>query len=45
MEDLDDIIMSRLQKEKDENKFIYLFKTFKRIESHHYVKQKIIDNS
>jgi hypothetical protein len=25
MEDLDDLIVSRLQKDKDENKFVYLF--------------------
>ena len=45
MEDLDDILMSRLSKNKDENKFIYLYQSFKRLESHLYVKEKIIENS
>jgi hypothetical protein len=45
LEDIDEIIMSRLQKNKDENKFLYLFQSFKRIESHLYVKEKIIENA
>lgn len=45
MDDLDDLIMSRLSKDKDENKFIYLYKTFRRIENHLYFKEKIIDNA
>lgn len=45
MEDIDDILESRLQKGKDENKFIYLIQSFKRVESHLYVKEKIIENA
>ena len=41
MESLDDILMSRLQKNKDENKFIYLIQSYRRIESHLYTKTAI----
>lgn len=41
IEELDDILMSRLQKNKDENKFIYLVQTYKRLENHLYVKSSI----
>ena len=43
MEDIDDIIESRLQKNKDENKFIFLIQSFRRVENHLYVKEKIIE--
>ena len=45
MEDLDDIFMSRLSKNKNENKFIYLYHCFKRLETHLYVKEKIIHHA
>ena len=41
-EDTDEIIVSRLQKVKDENKFIYLINCYRRVESHLYAKEKII---
>ncbi len=41
-EDTDEIIVSRLQKVKDENKFIYLIGCYRRMESHLYAKEKII---
>lgn len=44
MEEIEDIIISRLQKNKDENKFVYIIQTFRRIDSHIYVKEKIIEN-
>ena len=44
MENLDDIIMSRLQKNKDENKFIYLINCYRKLDNHLYVKEKIIEN-
>lgn len=45
LEDLDDILMSRLEKNKAENKFVYLVQSYKRIESHLYVKEKIIEQA
>ncbi|CDW72140.1 u box domain-containing protein [Stylonychia lemnae] len=45
MQDLDDIIMSRLQQNKNENKFVYLFNCYRKIDSHLYVKEKIIENA
>lgn len=45
MEDLDDILMSRLSKNKDENKFIYLYTCYCKLDNHLYVKEKIIENS
>ncbi len=42
-EDLDDILMSRLQKNKAENKFVYLIESYRNIEKHLYVKEKIIE--
>ena len=38
MENLDDILMSRLQKNKDENKFIYLIQSYRKLEGHLYSK-------
>eukprot|EP00347_Sterkiella_histriomuscorum_P007831 403347399 len=43
LDNLDDILMSRLQKQKDENKFVYLYQTYRKIENHLYVKEKIIE--
>lgn len=42
---LDEIIMSRLQKNKDENKLVYLLQAHRRIDSHLYVTQKLIDSA
>ena len=41
--DIDDIFISRLQKNKDENKFSYLVDVYRRVEQHLYVKSKLID--
>lgn len=38
LEILDEILMSRLGKNKDENKFIYLMQTYRRLENHLYTK-------
>ncbi len=38
LEILDEILMSRLAKNKDENKFIYLMQTYRRLENHLYTK-------
>jgi hypothetical protein len=45
MEEIEDIIISRLSKNQDENKYLYILDTFRRIESHIYVKEKIIENA
>ncbi len=44
MEDMDDIFISRLSKNKDENKFIYLMQCYRRLENHLYVKEKLLEN-
>ena len=44
-EDCDEIIVSRLQKQKDENKFIYLISCYRKLETHLYAKEKIIEAS
>lgn len=41
---IDEIIMARLQKNKDENKFVYLIQAYRRVDSHLYVTQKLIEN-
>lgn len=41
LEELDDILMNRLQKNKDENKFIYLIQSYRRLENHLYVKSNM----
>lgn len=41
LEILDEIIMSRLAKNKDENKFIYLMQSYRRLENHIYTKSAI----
>lgn len=38
-----DIIISRLKLNKDENKFEYLYKSFKRVDNSLYTKQKIVE--
>ena len=43
LEDLDDVLMSRLSKNIDENKFLFLFQSFNRVQKHLYVKGKIIE--
>jgi len=39
--DLDEILMCRLPKQKDENKFVYLLQCFQKLQGHLYVKQAI----
>lgn len=38
---IDDIMTNRLQKNRDENKFIYLMQTYRRLENHLYTKSTI----
>lgn len=38
---IDDIMTNRLQKNRDENKFIYLMQTYRRLENHLYTKSSI----
>ena len=40
MDDLDLIICNRLMKQKDENKFSYLYEAYLRIENHIWAKRK-----
>jgi hypothetical protein len=39
--EIDEILMARLQKNKDENKFIYLMQSYRRLENHLYVKSSV----
>ena len=36
--------MCRLAKNKDENKFSYLYQAYRKLDTHLYVKEKIIEN-
>ncbi len=38
LDGIDDLLTSRLQKNRDENKFIYLIQSFRRLENHLYAK-------
>lgn len=38
LEQIDDILMSRLQKNRDENKLSYLVQSYRRLEQHVYAK-------
>ena len=40
LDDLDIILCNRLMKQKDENKFIYLFEAYERLENHIWAKRK-----
>ena len=40
IDDLDTIICNRLMKQKDENKFVYLYETYGRLVRHLFAKRK-----
>jgi hypothetical protein len=41
LEMIDDIMTGRLTKNREENKFIYLIQTYRRLENHIYTKQTL----
>ena len=41
LEEIDEILMNRLTKNKDENKFIYIIQCYRRLESHLYIKTMV----
>lgn len=41
LDSFDEILMNRLQKNRDENKFVYLIQSYRRLESHLYSKSTI----
>ena len=45
LEDLDIVLISRLNLHEEENKFIYLYNAYLRIDNHLYAKEKLVDTT